>query len=156
MSAGSLLRVLTKTMSLITIVTVALCAIGKLANAQDFVTNCTWQTGFLSGSFLGMYCNNDDWARYSYDWTWLDTQGCLINNGGELYPLSRSGGSYWDTCGNCSVRGSDYDFLIGCECLGPGGIFVPTTYDLNRIIWNHDGILGCFDHLGNKTELGPF
>lgn len=69
-SAGSLLRVLTKTMSLITIVTVALCAIGKLANAQDFVTNCTWQTGFLSGSFLGMYCNNDDWARYSYDWTW--------------------------------------------------------------------------------------
>ncbi|KAL7628195.1 hypothetical protein AAE478_002393 [Parahypoxylon ruwenzoriense] len=41
----------------------------RLVDAQGFVTNCTWQTGFMANSFLGMYCNNDNWASFSYDWT---------------------------------------------------------------------------------------
>ncbi len=43
---------------------------GRLAAAQDFVTNCTWKTAKMSGSVLGMYCHNDNWAHFSYDWTW--------------------------------------------------------------------------------------
>ncbi|KAI2616622.1 hypothetical protein GGR54DRAFT_631725 [Hypoxylon sp. NC1633] len=126
----------------------------QLANAQNFVTNCTWQTGFMADSFLGMYCNNDDWARYSYDWTWLDTNACLTNDGGKLQ--SYGSGNYWSTCGNCSVRGSNVEFLLSCDCLNASGLFARDTYDLNRVIWNRNGALGCFSHAGNKTERGPF
>lgn len=58
------------TMSMAAFVTIALGFAGQLANSQGLVTNCTWQTGLLVDSFLGMYCNNNDWADYSYDWTW--------------------------------------------------------------------------------------
>ncbi|OTB03125.1 hypothetical protein M426DRAFT_263902 [Hypoxylon sp. CI-4A] len=140
--------------SFFAIAAVALGAIGKLANAQDFVTNCTWQTGFMQDKFLGMYCNNDDWAQYSYDWTWLDTSPCLTNTGGKLLPYGS--GNYWSTCGNCSVRGSNVDFLMTCDCLNVHGAFSTASYDLNQVVWNRDGVLGCFNHIGNKTEKGPF
>lgn len=42
----------------------------QLANAQGIVINCTWQNALLEDNFLGMYCNNDDWAHFAYDWTW--------------------------------------------------------------------------------------
>lgn len=84
-------------------------------------------------------------------------------------------GSYWSTCGNCAVRGSNVDFILTCDCLNGQGRFASSTYDLSaitrlilmtvlvvlthypdRVIWNHDGVLGCFNHIGNKTEKGPF
>ncbi|KAI1799103.1 hypothetical protein F4811DRAFT_565849 [Daldinia bambusicola] len=136
------------------ILVVALGAAAGVANAQGLVTNCTWQTGFMSGSFLGMYCNNNNWAEYSYDWTWLDTNLCLTNYGGKLYPYIS--GSYWSTCGNCAVRGSNVNYMLTCDCLNVDGHFTSTNYDLNRVVWNHDGVLGCFNHIGNKTEKGPF
>ncbi|KAI1456954.1 hypothetical protein F4805DRAFT_430692 [Annulohypoxylon moriforme] len=141
-------------MSMTAVITVAIGIASQLANAQGLVSNCTWQTGLMVDQFLGMYCNNDDWARYSYDWTWLDTNACLANSGGNLYPYGS--GNYWSTCDNCTVRGSNVNFLLNCDCLNANGRFSPATYDLNRVIWNHDGILGCFDHVGNKTEKGPF
>ncbi|KAI0899315.1 hypothetical protein F4806DRAFT_452244 [Annulohypoxylon nitens] len=141
-------------MSMAAFVTIALGFAGQLANSQGLVTNCTWQTGLLVDSFLGMYCNNNDWADYSYDWTWLDTNACLANSGGDLYPYGS--GNYWSTCDNCSIHKSNVTFLLTCDCLNANSQFSPATYDLNLLIWNHDGILGCFDHIGNKTEKGPF
>ncbi|KAI0880417.1 uncharacterized protein GGS22DRAFT_193342 [Annulohypoxylon maeteangense] len=167
-------------MSMTVFMTVAVGFAGQLANAQGLITNCTWQTGLMVDNFLGMYCNNDDWARYSYDWTWLDTNGCLANSGGNLYPYGRQvdsssfpddslvlficinmnlpyhSGNYWSTCDNCTVHGSNANFLLSCDCLNANGRFSPATYDLNRVIWNHNGVLGCFDHVGNRTEKGPF
>ncbi|KAI1375500.1 hypothetical protein F4677DRAFT_107965 [Hypoxylon crocopeplum] len=140
-------------MSFLAVLMVALGA-GQLVNAQGFITNCTWQTGFMVDSLLGVYCNNDDWANYSYDWTWLDTNACLTNNGGKLYP--HGSGNYWSTCGNCSVHGSNADFFLTCECLNNRGLFGSAAYDLNRVVWNSNGTLGCFDYIGNKTEKGPF
>ncbi|KAI1493702.1 hypothetical protein F5X96DRAFT_666460 [Biscogniauxia mediterranea] len=58
-------------------------------NSQGFITNCTWQTSLLQDSWLGMYCNNDDWRDFAYDWTWVDTNLCLINNGGQLIPYDK-------------------------------------------------------------------
>ncbi|KAI0151887.1 hypothetical protein F4776DRAFT_669763 [Hypoxylon sp. NC0597] len=133
-------------MLFITIITVSLGIVGQLANAQGLVYNCTWQTGFMVDSFLGMYCNNDNWDEYSYDWTWLDTSPCLTN----------SGGNYWSTCGNCSVFGTNAALFMTCDCLNARGQFSPASYDLNQVVYNHDGVLGCFEHLGNKTEIGPF
>ncbi|OTA52556.1 hypothetical protein K449DRAFT_470445 [Hypoxylon sp. EC38] len=145
-----------------TTITVALGTVSQLANAQGLVYNCTWQTGFMVDSFLGMYCNNDNWDEYSYDWTWLDTSPCLTNSGGNLYPYNRHVaflyilGNYWSTCGNCSVFGTNVTFFMTCDCLNAHGQFGPASYDLNQVVYNHDGVLGCFEHLGNKTEMGPF
>ncbi|KAI0543151.1 hypothetical protein GGR58DRAFT_496615 [Xylaria digitata] len=47
-------------------------AVGPLAQAQGFLNNCTWQTAMLVDSYLGAYCNNDNWEIYSYDWTCAD------------------------------------------------------------------------------------
>ncbi|KAI1133877.1 hypothetical protein F5Y05DRAFT_400702 [Hypoxylon sp. FL0543] len=137
-----------------TIIAAAVGIVGQLADAQGIVYNCTWQTGFMVDSFLGMYCNNDNWAEYSYDWTWLDTSPCLANAGGMLYPYSS--GNYWSTCGNCTVLGTNATFFMTCNCLNALGLFGPSSYDLNQIVYNRDGVLGCFEHLGNKTEIGPF
>ncbi|KAI2609733.1 uncharacterized protein GGS25DRAFT_485990 [Hypoxylon fragiforme] len=139
-------------MMLISILAAAL-GTGQLVSAQGFVANCSWQVGVLADSFLGMYCHDDDWERFNYDWTWLDTNACLTNHGGMLYP--RGAGNYWPTCGNCSVRGSHVEFLLSCDCLNTGGHFTPATYDLNRVVWNHNGSLGCFNYVGNKTDRGP-
>ncbi|KAI1415730.1 hypothetical protein F5Y13DRAFT_207388 [Hypoxylon sp. FL1857] len=136
-------------MLFVAIVAAALGVVVQLANAQGLVYNCTWQTGFMVDSFLGMYCNNDNWAEYSYDWTWLDTSPCFTNAGGKL-------GNYWSTCDNCTVFGTNVTFYMTCVCLNAHGLFSPASYDLNQVVYNHDGVLGCFEHLGNKTEIGPF
>ncbi|KAI1421056.1 hypothetical protein F5Y12DRAFT_790487 [Xylaria sp. FL1777] len=57
----------------------AVLAVGPCALAQSFLTNCTWQTAMLVDSYLGAYCNNDNWEIYSYDWT------C----GGQLAPYNK-------------------------------------------------------------------
>ncbi|KAI0009134.1 hypothetical protein F4779DRAFT_404555 [Xylariaceae sp. FL0662B] len=142
--------------SIRSILAAIIAAVGaaKLANAQGFITNCTWQTGLLSGTFLGMYCNDDNWAQYSYDWTWLDTNACLINNGGQLFAYGN--GDYRTSCQNCTIFGSNVDFFLTCDCLNTAKQVVSTSYDLNRVIWNHNGILGCFEYMGNQTRAGPF
>ncbi|KAI1339642.1 hypothetical protein F5Y15DRAFT_80405 [Xylariaceae sp. FL0016] len=124
------------------------------ANAQGFITNCTWQTGFMTDSLLGMYCNNDNWDDFSYDWTWFDTSLCLVNNGGLLIPYES--GNYFPSCKDCIVQGSDVNFILACTCFQPTGEYAPAAYDLNRVIYNENGTLGCFGHVGNKTEIGPF
>lgn len=47
------------------------CLLGLvgLVQSQGFLGNCTWQSANLTGSLLGMYCNDDDWANYGYQWT---------------------------------------------------------------------------------------
>lgn len=48
----------------------AVLSLAQHASAQGFLTNCTWQTAQMAGSLLGMYCHNDNWAEFSYDWSW--------------------------------------------------------------------------------------
>ncbi|XXG98758.1 hypothetical protein Hte_005088 [Hypoxylon texense] len=141
-------------MTLTAVLATAALGVASLASAQGIVANCTWQNGFMQDSFLGMYCNNDNWADYSYDWSWLDTNACLTNYDGNLYAYNS--GNYWTTCGNCSARPSPVDFVLYCECLNGKGTFSPTTYDLNTLVYNRNGTLGCFEHAGNKTRIGPF
>ncbi|KAI1260080.1 hypothetical protein F5Y18DRAFT_264049 [Xylariaceae sp. FL1019] len=124
------------------------------ALTQGFLTNCSWKAAILVNSWLGMYCNNDDWASYDYEWSWLDTGFCLANIGGQLTP--HDSGEYWTSCKGCAVRGSPIDFTLNCTCLWTPGRVTTATYDLNRIIWNVNGSLGCFAHYGNKTRVGPY
>ncbi|KAI1160574.1 hypothetical protein F5B18DRAFT_663766 [Nemania serpens] len=136
------------------IAALAALAVSPHVRAQGFLANCTWQTALLVDSYLGAYCNNDNWGIYSYDWTWFDTSYCLMNSNGQLSPSDS--GDYWRSCKGCTIRGSHTDFTINCTCLLSGVRVVTATYDLNKIIWNHNGFLGCFGHFGNKSERGPF
>ncbi|KAI0873949.1 hypothetical protein GGS24DRAFT_501298 [Hypoxylon argillaceum] len=89
--------------------------------------------------------------------TRFDTSHCLMNSNGQLSPSDS--GDYWRSCKGCTARPTQNDFTINCTCLvtGVSGVRVATaSYDLNRIVWNHDGYLGCFGHFGNKSERGPF
>lgn len=52
------------------IAALAALAVSPHVRAQGFLANCTWQTALLVDSYLGAYCNNDNWGIYSYDWTW--------------------------------------------------------------------------------------
>ncbi|KAH8160557.1 hypothetical protein CIB48_g7686 [Xylaria polymorpha] len=132
----------------------AALAVGPRVHGQGFLTNCTWQTALLVDNYLGAYCNNDDWEVYNYDWTWFDTSYCLMNNGGQL--TASDNGDYWRTCKGCTIRASNAAFVVNCTCLLSGVRVTTATYDLNKVIWNHDGYLGCFGHFGNRSARGPF
>ncbi|KAI2628333.1 hypothetical protein GGS21DRAFT_238707 [Xylaria nigripes] len=129
-------------------------AAGPGANAQGFLTNCTWQTAMLVDSYLGTYCHNNNWQAYSYDWSWFDISNCLINYGGQL--VAYDSGNYWQTCKGCTIFTSSVNFLMTCTCMQSRVSLTTSTYDLNQVIWNHDGYLGCFEHFGNRSERGPF
>ncbi|KAI0136385.1 hypothetical protein BJ170DRAFT_601556 [Xylariales sp. AK1849] len=125
----------------------------SLVSAQGFVQNCTWRSANLTDQFLGMYCNDDNWAQFGYKWTWHDLNFCMINNGGDLVPYDS--GKFSDTCRDCKIKGSDEDFILNCNCFDTQNNLMPSSYDINRILWNHDGHLGCYDHAGNTSECGP-
>ncbi|KAI3331888.1 hypothetical protein HD806DRAFT_173287 [Xylariaceae sp. AK1471] len=137
----------------ITAVLVALAA-GPHALAQGFLSNCSWQTAMLVDSWLGAYCNNDHWEVFSYDWTWFDISYCLVNYGGQL--AAYDSGYYSRTCKGCTIHASSVDFILNCTCLHSSTMLTTATYDLNRVIWNHNGYLGCFEHFGSRAERGPF
>lgn len=56
-------------MKLLAATLVCLFGVSGLVESQGFLGNCTWQSANLTGSFLGMYCNDDDIADYGYQWT---------------------------------------------------------------------------------------
>ncbi|KAI0398421.1 hypothetical protein F5Y17DRAFT_453992 [Xylariaceae sp. FL0594] len=132
----------------------AALAVASCGRAQDFITNCTWQTAVLNGTYLGAFCNNDNWVIYSYDWAWFDLSNCLTNDNGQLAVYES--GYYGNTCAGCSIRPSPVDFILTCTCLYSGSSLANSSIDLNKIIWNHDGFLGCFERYGTRVERGPF
>ncbi|KAK7970712.1 hypothetical protein PG988_009785 [Apiospora saccharicola] len=170
------------------LVTTIACFLGflGLVESQGFLNNCTWQSANLTGSFLGMYCNDDDWADYGYQWSsnGLETLGfdinpCLINNGGQLIPYDKpvapslqaenrqteeqklayqpplQSGGFTTSCTHLNFTATNLTFALTAECSDTSDHFVPAAYDLNQVIWNHNGTLGCFEHHGNATECGP-
>ncbi|RYP25162.1 hypothetical protein DL765_000043 [Monosporascus sp. GIB2] len=83
----------------------------------------------------------------------FDTAYCVINNGGVLAPYYN--GNYRPTCVDCFFDGSDTAFLLTCICYNVDGTVTLASTDLNKLIWNHNGSLGCYNHVGNYTEVGP-
>ncbi|KAH8675447.1 hypothetical protein BX600DRAFT_507686 [Xylariales sp. PMI_506] len=123
------------------------------ASAQGFIHNCTWRSANLTSTYLGMYCNTDNWVDFEYTWSWFDLDFCLTNNAGTLFPYES--GSYSKSCLACSFQGSDTSFVFNCDCFNTTGDLNPSSYDLNKIIWNHNGTLGCYGYEGNSTHCGP-
>ncbi|KAK8138625.1 hypothetical protein PG984_002005 [Apiospora sp. TS-2023a] len=121
-----------------------------LVESQGFINNCTWQSANLTGSFLGMYCNDDDWADYGYQWSYPLPQEQKLT----CRPPLQSGG-FTTSCTNLNFTATNLTFALTAECSDTSDHFVPAAYDLNQVIWNHNGTLGCFEHHGNATECGP-
>ncbi|KXJ91997.1 hypothetical protein Micbo1qcDRAFT_175007 [Microdochium bolleyi] len=143
---------------LLLLVLLSMAPSSRLVAAQGgFMTNCSWQDAQFDTQLglLEMYCNNDDWVIFDYDWSTLNTSLCFGNNGGELIP--REEGGYFKSCELCDVdKGiTKTQYLLTCHCWGTEGQFKETTIDLNETIWNHDGTLGCFSQSGEKAEERP-
>ncbi|KAK9771856.1 hypothetical protein AB5N19_05554 [Seiridium cardinale] len=140
-------------MQLLTALITFLAILGRVAG-QGFLGNCTWRGANLTGTFLGMYCEDDDHAHFETKWSWHDLNVCITNNGGRLWPYNNGG--YAGSCRDCSIQGMNHlMFNFSCNCFDVHSNLVTSVYDLNQILWNHDGALGCFEHEGNKTDCGP-
>lgn len=57
-------------------------------NVSAFNGTCTVGSYLFNATSnaLGMYCNTDDTAAYSYDWSSIDLNLCIANFNGTLVP----------------------------------------------------------------------
>ncbi|OIW35258.1 hypothetical protein CONLIGDRAFT_627315 [Coniochaeta ligniaria NRRL 30616] len=118
-----------------------------------FIGSCAYPGLRFVDHALGMYCLNDNTAVFGYNWTWLDLDKCLTNNDGKLTPSSI--GDYSSSCFNCNVSYISGVHLT-CDCWNMAGTNqLQASVDLNSVIYNTNGAMGCCDQLGNKTWKGP-
>ncbi|KAH8910787.1 hypothetical protein BR93DRAFT_974875 [Coniochaeta sp. PMI_546] len=118
-----------------------------------FIGSCAYPGLKFVDQSLGMYCLNDNTATFGYNWTWVDLDKCLTNDDGKLVPSSI--GAYSDSCFNCEVS-FDSSVHLTCDCWNMAGTNQAlASVDLNSLIYNIDGTMGCCDQLGNKTWKGP-
>ncbi|EPE07847.1 hypothetical protein F503_00569 [Ophiostoma piceae UAMH 11346] len=147
----------------------------SLPSALPLVGSCNVQTAQLSSShWLGMYCSNANVASFAYNWTWIDLDWCLANRAGHL--AGRRNGKFHASCTRCSTHlrptrlpspsepgseSAEASFTDGhtldlqCACLDAQGRGVSTAIDLNHVLVDVNGALGCYGRLGNKTLAGP-
>ncbi|KAJ9157196.1 hypothetical protein NKR23_g157 [Pleurostoma richardsiae] len=132
---------------------------GTVGAGGGFGGSCFIPSNIYSDHFLGMYCNNRFTAEYGYNWTWIDLNWCIGNNQGQL--AGANNGFYLASCGNCTTffdQGwqNNANVYLGCNCWTSLGTFPYSTVNLNQFVFNSDGTMGCFSHLGNQTLAGPF
>ncbi len=76
---------------------------------------CHARSSILTGSFLGMYCNNLNTAVYGYNWTWYDGPHVLRRCGTDLntylLPGLTSTGVLATTMASSEARKSTFDKL---------------------------------------------
>ncbi|KAK1768399.1 hypothetical protein QBC33DRAFT_568751 [Phialemonium atrogriseum] len=117
-----------------------------------FITTCIYPGYNFTDSNLGMYCLNNQVDLFAYNWTSLDLNLCVANNGGTL--IAWDSGAYADSCSNCSVTKTSTLYLT-CDCEDMGGSQIASTLDLNTVIYNVDGAMNCCGNTGSKTWKGP-
>ncbi|CAJ2508094.1 Uu.00g092800.m01.CDS01 [Anthostomella pinea] len=71
----------------------------------------------------------------------LDLNDCLGNSEGLM--VGRMGGNAFNTCHACSASTTSAD--ITCECEITGGDIKTSSFDLDTIVTNNNGILAGFD-----------
>ncbi|KAL1902786.1 hypothetical protein Sste5346_000696 [Sporothrix stenoceras] len=163
----------TFTKALVTLA-VALAAIPQPAAGQlAFAGSCNIQTAQLNQNYLGMYCNNLNTASFGYNWTWIDLDTCIANSNGRL--VGKKNGNFLKSCSRCTtslsrlpanshaagrtgseVYKSGLTLGLKCTCLGGyGRLPTSSTLDLNTVLVDVDGAMGCYGRLGNKTLQGP-
>ncbi|KAK9773780.1 putative Cyanovirin-N domain-containing protein [Seiridium cardinale] len=131
-----------------TLASLALFAISPAA-AQGFYESCyqSWSLGYHhSANFLVASCPGSDGANHTGA---IDLQDCLTNTEGVL-KASRLGSAF-HSCNSCSA--STTNATITCQCQNSTNRYLTTELDLDTVITNKDGIVGCFDFPG--IEVAP-
>ncbi|KAH8897698.1 hypothetical protein GQ53DRAFT_817976 [Thozetella sp. PMI_491] len=109
-----------------------------------FSNNCiNWSLDPDGYTINGECWNKEDqrhWAKVSSS---LDLDFCLLNTNGVLVPSYQ--GNFHQSCTNCSLGNT----LLVCNCRGFGGS-ESTKIDLDMVITQSEGILGCFSQAGRR------
>ncbi|ETS80321.1 hypothetical protein PFICI_07850 [Pestalotiopsis fici W106-1] len=130
----------------------------SLALGQGFYESCfrTWELGYHHNSnFVVARCpstpassapapppNNTAVPAAGGNVTSaIDLLDCLKNTEGVLEP-GRLGHAFY-SCQDCVA--STTDATISCQCRNSHNDYLPTSLDLDTVITNNNGILGCFD-----------
>ncbi|KAM0287707.1 hypothetical protein ACHAQH_000238 [Verticillium albo-atrum] len=137
-----------------------LAFVASIVTASDgsFVKTCLWNAcKFRNNHILGTYCNNDKKDTFGYDWTQIDLGKCVGNNGGTL--IDHEDGKFQSSCEKCKLTNNHDDgtqFLV-CKChtTDENGGMRRTKLDLDKVLYNDNGTLGCHDHLGSKFGRPP-
>ncbi|KAF3358092.1 hypothetical protein VdG1_02869 [Verticillium dahliae VDG1] len=139
---------------------VVLAWVGSSAGASDgsFVKTCVWDAcKFRNNRILGTYCNNDKTEIFDYDWTQIDLSKCVGNNGGTL--VASENGRFHSSCEKCKLTNSykDGTQYLACRChrADEKGGTRKTKIDLDKVLYNHNGTLGCHGHEGSKFRRPP-
>ncbi|KAM0329977.1 hypothetical protein ACHAQA_004146 [Verticillium albo-atrum] len=137
-------------------VVVALVGGATATSDGSFVKSCLWNAcKFRNNHILGTYCNTDNTDIFDYDWTQIDLGKCVGNNGGSL--VSYENGKYQGTCEKCKLTNDHNDGtqFLDCRCWTIDGARRKTRLDLDKVLYNDNGTLGCHEHLGSKFARPP-
>lgn len=66
-------------------------------------------------------------------------------------------GEFYKSCDDCDVTNKHKDgtqYLV-CNCWGTDDKKRESKFDLAEVLYNRDGKMGCFDHLGAKFDRPP-
>ncbi|KAI0449440.1 Cyanovirin-N [Xylaria acuta] len=76
--------------------------------------------------------------------TMLDLSYCLMNSHGHL--IATINGHFERSCKNCHLTGANETVLsCGCRMFGKNAPYQDTEVDLDDVVDNRDGRLGCWD-----------
>lgn len=66
-------------------------------------------------------------------------------------------GQFYKTCDGCKLanKHDDGTQFFSCKCKGASGGRRESRVDLAKVMYNEDGALGCFSHLGSKHDRPP-
>ncbi|KAK4242324.1 hypothetical protein C8A03DRAFT_11419 [Achaetomium macrosporum] len=129
---------------------------GDPPQSQTFAEYCAVGGANLTDQhWLGLYCRNHMVEIFGYNWTWIDLDFCVGNNGGQLATMDN--GNYSTSCNNCNAT---HDFekktlFLSCACPNDAQDYIMSSLDLNTTLYEIDGAAGCFNHMGNETWRGP-
>ncbi|KUI67880.1 hypothetical protein VM1G_02726 [Cytospora mali] len=146
-----------------------------------FNQSCALNTFLFNGTSLGVYCHGNNWTTWDFDWTWIDLNLCVGNSAGTLIPSVS--GSYASNCAGCNITWSHVletpynttflaipsipvtslftprwdDLYLGCSGCnnGAGTTMIPSELDLNQVLVNKHGSLGCFNFNGSTQRTRP-
>ncbi|KAM0631686.1 hypothetical protein ACHAPW_005329 [Verticillium nonalfalfae] len=87
----------------------------------------------------------------------IDLSKCVGNNGGTL--VASENGRFHDSCETCKLTNiyKDGTQYLACRChrAGEKGGTHKTKIDLDKVLYNNNGTLGCHGHEGSKFRRPP-
>ncbi|KAK3906844.1 hypothetical protein C8A05DRAFT_11411 [Staphylotrichum tortipilum] len=117
---------------------------------QSFVDFCAYVgSNFTGGHWLGAFCRNNLTEVFGYNYSWIDLDLCVGNNASKLVPYNK--GNYSTSCKRCKTSHDKKTLTLTCDCKNSKNGYSKSSLDLNTAIYDDNGSVGCFGHLGNKS-----